>query len=766
MSCLLLASAVAFTAEARAGRRVWGLACALALAPAVVVLWHGQGETLDLFRGATWVAGAVAAVAAMHLGRDPANRRILIAGFLATIAVIAVRGAEQVLIEHAETVKAFEATKAQFFAERGWDPAGAAARSYERRLRQPEATGWFALSNLASAAMAFAVVFCASLSIERWREQRRTAHAVGGGAGGIALLPALLGLGAAAILLVNGSKGAVVATLFGLGACVLGLSRWRRHAPIVGLLIVLVAAAAPALRGLAPEGLAGEKSLLFRSQYLEGAARAMAESFPLGVGPDGFQDAYLRLKPERSPEDVQSAHAMAVDWLVTLGPIGAAWVALVILGLWRGGKRAVEAATDACDATASRDATDGRGLLVAATLIAVAMLLVEAYAELPILSSWWLIARGAAAVLFVAVLGSIGRSLGRSMESATGRVALWSATVALLAQAQIEMVYFMPGLVVWAWIILGVSAHDLPASGAGTPRRVSFAAVATTAVASVVLAFGLIPQLAQDRRMDAASDLLAPLASLHEAWPEAREALRRGGSIDGFVELVAESAGASAASNLRQSLQAAATPAMRMNAVLGAIEAFDRERRPLAAERLLAAREANPANWQPERAAIDQLLAASRRRGGYDVTDPSFAQAMALADESTRHWAMPRFAALRAEIALQRASTAPDEEAVATALAAAEVARALEPRNVRRWTIEGDLRAASADLPGAITAWSTALECDRNRELDPLAQLAPAERAQLEAKIATAEAARRGERTLPTWWPFVRDADKQPAAAR
>ena len=48
----------------------------------------------------------------------------------------------------------------------------------------------------------------------------------------------------------------------------------------------------------------------------------MFTSSPLvGVGPDGFQDAYLQFKPVRSPEDVASAHSMTVDWLASIGVV-------------------------------------------------------------------------------------------------------------------------------------------------------------------------------------------------------------------------------------------------------------------------------------------------------------------------------------------------------------------------------------------------------------------------------------------------------------
>ena len=51
-----------------------------------------------------------------------------------------------------------------------------------------------------------------------------------------------------------------------------------------------------------------------------------------GVGPDGFQQAYLFAKNPLSPEEVSSPHSILFDWLSTLGVAGLAWGALLVLG--------------------------------------------------------------------------------------------------------------------------------------------------------------------------------------------------------------------------------------------------------------------------------------------------------------------------------------------------------------------------------------------------------------------------------------------------
>jgi len=58
----------------------------------------------------------------------------------------------------------------------------------------------------------------------------------------------------------------------------------------------------------------------------------------LGVGPDGFQNAYLTARPAISPEEVDSPHSVLFDWWATLGFGGIAWAALLIAILWFGGR--------------------------------------------------------------------------------------------------------------------------------------------------------------------------------------------------------------------------------------------------------------------------------------------------------------------------------------------------------------------------------------------------------------------------------------------
>jgi hypothetical protein len=81
----------------------------------------------------------------------------------------------------------------------------------------------------------------------------------------------------------------------------------------------------------------GQLSLLFRWFYMEAAVRIGVGHLPLGVGPDGFQQAYMLAKNPLSPEDVTSSHNMLLDWFATLGVFGLAWLVLWVSWMWRAG---------------------------------------------------------------------------------------------------------------------------------------------------------------------------------------------------------------------------------------------------------------------------------------------------------------------------------------------------------------------------------------------------------------------------------------------
>lgn len=297
----------------------------------IILLAAFTGWSIHDYRIAlAWLSAGVAAFTIASAARnDPSARALVAAVTLGFIALLAARAGTQFLVEHPLTVADFQANKEQILQARGWTADSASARAYERRLTQPDASAWFALSNVLAGLSAASTIAFLGLLAAALRAKPLRSPAL--------LTAAILGTAlSAAALYFAFSKGGLIALAAGLGAITLiwlALSpRWpTRRLPIVlilGLGTVLAPIALIIARGLAGEtALGGELSLYFRWFYLQGASGIFTHYPISGVGPDGFQQAFLLTKPALCPEDPSSAHSILFDWAATLGIAG------LILGL-------------------------------------------------------------------------------------------------------------------------------------------------------------------------------------------------------------------------------------------------------------------------------------------------------------------------------------------------------------------------------------------------------------------------------------------------
>ncbi|MEZ6233378.1 MAG: O-antigen ligase family protein [Phycisphaerales bacterium] len=308
----------------------------------------GPGTTID---GSRQAFGAVAALwtaaALAHLCEDDRRRSIALGLALGVIAMLVCKGLVQVLVEHPDTVAWYERDRAGFLGERGWEADSPQARGYERRLYQAEATGWFGLSNVlatfaAGAGVSLAAVGVAGL-VQRVRGTSATRSVTRLGFGPIAAVLVGAVVGAVALLMTR-SKGGLAAA--GAGAAFVAAiwfvrtrlaarasaSNWSQRA---GLPIAAALGALPLLavvaRGLLGERI-GELSLLFRWFYMQGAVRIVADNPLVGVGPAGFRDVYMLVKPPLAVEDVVSPHSLPLDLLSAYGvATGLCWLAAIVL---------------------------------------------------------------------------------------------------------------------------------------------------------------------------------------------------------------------------------------------------------------------------------------------------------------------------------------------------------------------------------------------------------------------------------------------------
>jgi len=228
-------------------------------------------------------------------------------------------GFHQVFIQHPLTVSMYDQNKDAFLNARGWNDGSFEVMSYERRLRQPEPTGWFGLANVYASFMAafgIAMVMVTLCSI------RKAWWMLSGLVAGLLLM----------ILLISKSKGGIGAAVLGFGVIQYAMARHRGRLSRVGT--STLCACILVMGGVVGGAMMHQLSLLFRGQYMVGALRIFAENPVIGVGPRKFQDAYMVHKPSTSPEDVTSAHNLIFDLIAQMGLAGIAWVGVLVILIW------------------------------------------------------------------------------------------------------------------------------------------------------------------------------------------------------------------------------------------------------------------------------------------------------------------------------------------------------------------------------------------------------------------------------------------------
>lgn len=551
---LLLFAVTALLGEWLSGRGLRPVILMLALLPGPIVLWHGTDDAGDLWTGSTWLAGMIACAAVAHLARERRFQILLTSVLLAAVVPVLTRGVVQIAHENPATVAFYEQNKDAILRDRGWLSDSAAAQIYERRLRDPQPLGWFSTSNIFASLAAFGVVAWFGLSIAAARTKLQS-----GWAGAMMLVAGF----AAVMLWMSGSKGAALATIAGLFVVILGLivNRWlpsedaqadspqrRRERRVKintipslrslklgadyrmlgGIVLVLIALALVGviMRGtLLPESFANEKSLLFRWHYMSAAARIFMESVWLGVGPDGFQAAYMLHRVPRNPEEVASAHSVFLDWLCTLGISSAAWIALVVMVLTaKRGLGTADYGLNRENTSIKTQSTIARAVFFAAilALVFVPSLIIE----WPALDGigWFGRVLGIGGFITVAVL-VVHIAARTSCELL--RLVWLAAIASLLVHAQIEMTFTQPGSVVWCLCAVGAlglgSRCGSPARNTDESQPGRGAAAWTIAIVNSVMLAGVVfiavwiavngwfPAMQQERFMRAAAAQLAPI---------------------------------------------------------------------------------------------------------------------------------------------------------------------------------------------------------------------------------------------------------------
>lgn len=535
--------------ESRAGRRLGTRTFGLVIVGSIAVLLHGmwlapytsaegllRGDFRGFSIGSAWAAAMAGGWMLAHLARDPAVRRAAFGSIFGVGVLLAARGIFQIMVEHPNLVRQFEADRARFAAEQGMQPDSAATRMLERRLRQPDATGWFALSNVYGSVMMGCAIALLGACIAFVRSERTRATRWGG---------SLLLVGALLTVLVgvwlSRSKGAALAMFMGLFiagfAAMLGRGAGARLRgwSLLGVLVPVGVLAIVVLRGQIGEQI-GELSLLFRWHYLVGSARIIGEHPLVGVGPSAFKDAYLLHKPLLSPEEVESPHSVFFDWVATLGVLSAAWIAVLLTWVSRAAGRLGGLSRRTPQETPSESPVDWSRVAFFTCLIAAT---VAMFVERAALTPDALLVRIIGLVLWLGTIRTIPR-IGPEHERslAIGGIA---AALALVAHAQIELTPVLPGSAGWFMLAVGLfgaacQQSERDDSPLRTARPAASIAVVSIVMASIVGGWGAVRAFVWESHLHRAAlavqpipeafSMLAELSSRPGSSPEhAREAV-------------------------------------------------------------------------------------------------------------------------------------------------------------------------------------------------------------------------------------------------
>jgi hypothetical protein len=288
---------------------------------------------------------------------------------------------------------------------------------------------------------------------------------------------------------------------------------------------------------------------------MQAAVRVFGQSPGLGVGPDGFRDAYAFSKNPLNPEEISSPHSMLLDWGAGLGVIGliaGAWVVWMLA-------RATSGAVVSAGETAETD--DGGGdeelsatLGKAAGLMAAAVVLAGAFIEREGTSGPAAVARLVGLLIWVGLAWGLVRVMRRGASGGMRAVGLAMAAggVALMAHGQIEVT---PGwtqsaglfvvFVALAASVWGARESDGGRAGGRSGGRsgafVGVVVAAGRAIASAALGVGVSRAWEQERELLNASAMCRGVGEarmLLGAGMSERDARRRDEIFAELVEVV------------------------------------------------------------------------------------------------------------------------------------------------------------------------------------------------------------------------------------
>jgi hypothetical protein len=267
--------------------------------------------------------------AAAQLVTTPLRLRLVAAVAFGLLVLYLVQAVQWRFFDLPETIRYFEAHKAEILAQHGWNENDFLARQYETKLLNRELLGFTSSANSFAAVLVLLMGVAAGLCIQRLRDGACFQAAI------LALiLPATIW-----ILCFTQSKAAFFTTilvaliLLLAGSCGTFLRSRPRAGYALGAALVLLTAAGVVAYGLSFHSLPSA-SLNFRWRYWVAAWRLHADHPLLGVGWNNFGPHYLHYRLPQAAEEILDPHSFLLRFLTETGMIGLVLAVAWIARLW------------------------------------------------------------------------------------------------------------------------------------------------------------------------------------------------------------------------------------------------------------------------------------------------------------------------------------------------------------------------------------------------------------------------------------------------
>ena len=468
--------------------------------------------------------------------------------------------------------------------------------------------------------------------------------------------------------------------------CALIVPSTRRSAAALALTLVVAVWCAVGVRGWIGSTAWDERSLLFRSHYAQTALEVGAAEPLLGVGPAGFQAAYMVQRPDESPEEVSSPHMAVLDWLVGVGVSGIGVGAVLLAMLAWAAAAAVSSIPDRAASAATTSKQMAFRWVAVSLGAALAMSLLFEAIALPPDAIVWRVGGAAAAMLVAWACTNMA-----AQDSKAVVAALAAGALVVVVHGQLDMGLVAQSTACWAIALLALAAASgapEQSSGGAVPLWSRIGAVVPVAVAAAIGAFILPAALSQERGIEIAAQHITsqtPDATNPDATSPTPAQLAQG----------------------------------RMKAAAQLAQVWRKPQRTVLAA--IAAEQFNYAAVETD----DSQLAAEASRSAVRIATEALV---------ANHNSPVRGRLLVAQAAAVERLALLGVVPVGDAITAFEAAALADPRNTLLCMRLAGARRRGGDGAGEQAALRRAIECDDSYRLDPLRQLPPAARAALEER--------------------------------